>query len=102
MRKKFITYYGSEVKNQLDNGTALKDVEVDLRLSKITPLHAQWLVEMYCHFTTEKSAMVGRKQAFLIFLLDHILLLQKILSKEFISRNIYLNKNLTDYTCHLN
>jgi len=49
MRKKFITYYGSEVKNQLDNGTALDDVKVDLRLSKIKPLHAQWLVEMYNH-----------------------------------------------------
>jgi len=37
--KKFmiITYYSSEVKNQLDNGTALDDVEVGLHLSKIKP-----------------------------------------------------------------
>ena len=49
MRKMFITYYSCEVKNQLENDTALDDIEDDLRLSKIKPLHAQWLVEMYNH-----------------------------------------------------
>jgi len=52
MRKKFIAYYSSEVKN---HGTTLDDVEVDLRLSKIKPLYAQWLIEMYNHFITERG-----------------------------------------------
>jgi len=58
MRKKFIICYSREVKNQLDNGTALDDAEVDMRLSKIKSLHAQWLIEMYNHFTTERGQQI--------------------------------------------
>ena len=77
MRKKFVTYYSREVKNQLDNGAALNDVEVDLRLSKIKPLHAQWLIEMYNHFTTERGQQIiinGWKKAgvFDLFVGSHI------------------------------
>jgi len=69
----FTIYYCSEVKNHLDNGTGLDDVEIDLHLSKIKPLHAQWLIDTYNHFTTEKGQQiiikVGRKQVFIIYLL---------------------------------
>jgi len=47
IRRKFVAYYSSEVKSQLDSGKKLDGVEVDFRLSKIKPLHAQWLINMY-------------------------------------------------------
>ena len=53
IRRKFVSYYSNEVKSQLDN-----DVEVDFRLSKIKPLHAQWLIDMYNYFTTEKGSQI--------------------------------------------
>ena len=43
MKKEFITYYSDAVKQQLESGTKLEDVEIDFRLSVLKPLHAQWV-----------------------------------------------------------
>ena len=40
------------IQQRLQNGKPLEDIEVDLRLSVIKPLHAQWLVNMYNFFST--------------------------------------------------
>ena len=37
---------------QLDNGKNAKEIEVKLLLSKLKPLHASWLIELYNHFTS--------------------------------------------------
>ena len=47
MKKEFMTYYSGAVKQQLDSGTQLEDIEVDFRLSVIKQMHAQWLVNLY-------------------------------------------------------
>ena len=39
MRKEFVTYCSSAVKQQLDSGKQLEDIEVDFRLSVLKPLH---------------------------------------------------------------
>lgn len=73
IRKRFITYYSTAVKRQLDSGTALEDIEVNLRLTAIKPLHAQWLVGMYNFFTTERGQQIinaGWKKAGILRLLD--------------------------------
>ena len=78
IRRKFITYYSSEVKNQLDSGKNLDDIEVDFRLSKIKPLHAQWLIDMYNYFTTEKGNQIiikGWKKAGIVDLFSEELTL---------------------------
>ena len=61
IRRKFVAYYSNEVKSQLDGGKKLDDVEVDFRLSKIKPLHAQWLIDMYNYLTTEKGIQIVMK-----------------------------------------
>lgn len=38
-------YYANEVKYCLEKGVDIEDVEVDMRLSKIKPIHAKWLVK---------------------------------------------------------
>ena len=58
MKKQFITYYSDTVKKQLDDGEALEDIEVDFKLTTMKPLHAQWLVNMYNFFTSEKGAHI--------------------------------------------
>ena len=73
MKKEFITYYSDAVKQQLESGTKLEDVEVDFRLSVLKPLHAQWLVNMYNFFSTERGRLViskGWKKAEISGLLD--------------------------------
>ena len=58
MKKAFITYYSNEVQAQLKSGKELESVEVDLRLTAIKPLHAQWLVNLYNFFTTTEGRSI--------------------------------------------
>ena len=58
MRKQFIVYYSSSVKQQLDSGKQLENIDVDFRLTVIKPLHAQWLVDMFNFFTSQKGAEI--------------------------------------------
>ena len=57
-RKEFIQYYSTAVQQQLQSGKSVEEIEVDLRMSIIKPLHAQWLVNIYTYFT---SASHGRE-----------------------------------------
>ena len=73
MKMELITYYSSAVKQQLDSGTDLEDVEVDFRLPVLKPMHVQWLVNLYNFFTTKQGAvmiMKGWKKSEILGLLD--------------------------------
>ena len=41
------SYYSGEVMKQISAGKAPRDVKVNLKLSKIKPLYAEWLVKVY-------------------------------------------------------
>ena len=66
MRNEFVEYYSESVKEQFDSGKALEEVETDLRLSVLKPLHAQWLVNLYNYFTSpdgvKLSLVDGKRQ----------------------------------------
>ena len=49
-KKEFTSYYSGVIQQGLQEGKDLENIEVDLRLSVIKPLHAQWLVNMYNFF----------------------------------------------------
>lgn len=73
MKKQFAVYYANAVKHQLDSGKEVEDINVDLRLTVIKPLHAQWLVNMYNFFTTKKGMDIvikGWRKAGISGLLD--------------------------------
>ena len=57
-RGKFNSWYSSQIRNQLDVGKQLHDIDVPLRLSLLKPLHAEWLVECYNHMTTTAAQNV--------------------------------------------
>ena len=61
MSKSFVTYYSDCVSKQLEAGKNLEDIEVDLRLTVVKPLHAQWLVDMYNYFTTPQGKEIIHK-----------------------------------------
>ena len=65
-RKEFIMYYSDAVKQELDNQNQIEDIEVDLRLTTIKPLHAQWIVRCITFLLLKKvhqlSPKDGRKQ----------------------------------------
>ena len=52
MKNRFVVYYSTSVKQQLDDRKQLEDVEVDFRLTVIKPLHARWLVDMFNFLTS--------------------------------------------------
>ena len=75
MRKQFIVYYISAVKQQLESGKPLEDVDVDFLLTVIKPLQAQWLVDMFNFFTTQKGADKGWKIAGIVGILNGTIVL---------------------------
>ena len=71
--KESVIYYSDAVKQQLESGTNLEDVEVDFCLSVIKQLYAEWLVNLYNFFSTERGRHVickGWKKAGILGLLD--------------------------------
>ena len=61
------------MQEQLQKGRKLEDIEVDLKLTVIKPLHAQWLVSMYDHLTGQRVKVVilkGWKRAGISGLFD--------------------------------
>ena len=44
-----------EVKQQIESGGESADIDVDLRLTVLKPLHTVWLVDLYNHL----SSLVG-------------------------------------------
>ena len=56
--RKFSEWYSSQIMKQLDDGKELHDINIDLKLSKLKPLHAEWLVELYNQMSTADGQKV--------------------------------------------
>lgn len=57
------TYYSGIIQQELENGKQLDDIDVDLRLSVIKPVHAQWLVEIFTTADGRDVIFKGWKKA---------------------------------------
>lgn len=72
--KEFIQYYSTRVPEQLQSGKSADEIEVDLTLTVIRPLHAQWLVSIYNYFTSSTHGrdiiLKGWKKAGICNVLD--------------------------------
>ena len=55
---KFSEWYSSQIMKQLDDGKELHDINNDLKLSKLRPLHAEWLVELYNQMSTAEGQKI--------------------------------------------
>ena len=58
VRKCYSQYYSSEVQRQLAAGVGTYDVAVQLRLSVLKPKHANWIIEMYNKFQSDKGVTI--------------------------------------------
>ena len=66
MRKKFVTWYAEEIKKQMDAGAPAESIGVDLKLTSLKALHANWLIELYNVLTTtdgRETALNGWKKS---------------------------------------
>ena len=53
--EKYQDWYAKKVLQQLNRGVAAHNVKVDVKLSIMRPLHAQWITEMYHHLKRSKQ-----------------------------------------------
>ena len=56
--RKFSEWYSSQIMKQLDDDEELHDINIDLKLSKLKPLHAEWLVELYNQISTAEGQKI--------------------------------------------
>ncbi len=56
LRKKFQEWYGDIVYKQLESGT---EEPVDLRLSVMKPLTAQWAIDMFNYFESRPEIIIN-------------------------------------------
>lgn len=62
--EKYHDWYAEKVLEQLNKGVNAHDVKVDVRLSTVKPLHANWIIDMYNHLKNSKSIVInGFKKA---------------------------------------
>ena len=55
MKDQFTFWYSAPIESQLDLGVVLDDVDVDLRLSVLKPIHATWILSMYNHLSSSEG-----------------------------------------------
>ena len=55
MKDQFTAWYSAQIHTQLDSGVPLDDVDVDMRLSVLKPIHATWLVSMFNHLSSSEG-----------------------------------------------
>ena len=49
------SWYSAQIQSQLDSGGVRDDVDVDLRLSVLKPIHVTWIVSMYNHLSSSEG-----------------------------------------------
>ena len=54
-RKRTNHWYMEQITEQLDDGKQIEEVDVKLQLTRLKPLHAEWLVELFNHMTTSQG-----------------------------------------------
>ena len=57
MKDQFTSWYSAPIQSQVDLGVVLDDVDVDLRLSVLKPIHATWIVSMYNHLSSSEGGL---------------------------------------------
>jgi len=55
MKDQFTAWCSAQIHTQLDSGVPLDDVDVDMRLSVLKPIHATWLVSMFNHVSSSEG-----------------------------------------------
>ena len=55
MKDQLTSWYSAQIQSQLDSGGVRDDVDVDLRLSVLKPIHATWIVSMYNHLSSSEG-----------------------------------------------
>ena len=53
MKAKFSEWYSQQVREAIDSGKSIEDIEIEFPLSVMKPLHGSWLIDMYNKLTSQ-------------------------------------------------
>lgn len=59
MRKRFLTWYADNVRTQLEKGTLLEDVKVDMALSAVKNHSTNWMIQSWEAFSQRSEIAVN-------------------------------------------
>ena len=62
MKDQITSWYSAQIQSQLGSGMVLDDVDVDLRLSVLKPIHATWIVSMYNQLSSSEGRQSTAKK----------------------------------------
>lgn len=68
MKKRFTEWYSACIVQELDNGKDVESISIQLKMSVLKPLQAQWIIDLFDYFTSEKGREIisnGWKAAFI-------------------------------------
>ena len=60
--KKFTLWYAHQVKNGLDKGKKIEEIDISMKLSILKPLHAKLLIDLYNYMTSPDGQAVSLKE----------------------------------------
>ena len=61
MKKKFTLWYADQVQRAMDAGKSMGEININLKLSVLKPLHASWLIERFNHMTLPAGRAISLK-----------------------------------------
>ena len=63
MKKKFTLWYADQVQRVMDGNRfkSMEEIDIDLKLSVLKPLHASWLIELFNYMTLPAGKAVSLK-----------------------------------------
>ena len=54
-KKKFNEWYASRLREELEKGKSLDEIEIKFTLTELKPIHANWLIECYNSLTSPEN-----------------------------------------------
>ena len=58
MKEKFASWYAQKIREGLDSGIKIVDIDIKTQLTVMKPLHAKWLIDLYNDLTSAKGKEV--------------------------------------------
>ena len=69
MKNRFTEWYSRCIAQQLDAGKDVDNIDIQLKMSVLKPLQAQWIIDLYNYFTSADGRNIisnGWKAAFIM------------------------------------
>ena len=59
MKDKFQKWYTDQIQKQVNDGKGVYEVDIDTQLSRMKPIHAQWLISIYDKLRNSEQLIVN-------------------------------------------